>query len=425
MSQWGHDFRPDYLTLSVLHERWPDVPRIALTATATEATHAEIAERLRPGRAPGTSSRASTGRTSSTGSSRRTSRARSCSTCCAPSTPATPASSTASRAHRSRQTAEFLVDQRHRRAAVPRGSRRGARAPRTSPGSCARTASSWSRPSRSAWASTSPTCASSPTSTCPSRSRATTRRPAAPAATACPSTAWLAYGLQDVVQQRRMIDSSRGRPRAPPPARRAPRRDARAVRDGRVPPGAAARATSARRSDAVRQLRHLPDAARSPGTARSPAQKLLSTVVRLHRERNQRFGAGHLDRHPARQEHRRRSRSYGHDALTDVRHRRRPARRRVARRRAPAARAGPARRRRGDYGTLALTEASGEVLRRTAPVMLRRETRAARRRARPRPNGEAGRHGRGGAARPGRAGVRAAARLARRDRPRRRASRPT
>jgi ATP-dependent DNA helicase RecQ len=46
VAQWGHDFRPDYLELSRLHERWPDVPRIALTATATEATHAEIATRL-------------------------------------------------------------------------------------------------------------------------------------------------------------------------------------------------------------------------------------------------------------------------------------------------------------------------------------------------------------------------------------------
>ncbi|GAB3582293.1 DNA helicase RecQ [Amycolatopsis endophytica] len=46
VSQWGHDFRPDYLGLSELHERWPDVPRIALTATATKATHAEIVSRL-------------------------------------------------------------------------------------------------------------------------------------------------------------------------------------------------------------------------------------------------------------------------------------------------------------------------------------------------------------------------------------------
>lgn len=46
VSQWGHDFRPDYLALSMLHERWPAVPRIALTATATEKTRDEIVQRL-------------------------------------------------------------------------------------------------------------------------------------------------------------------------------------------------------------------------------------------------------------------------------------------------------------------------------------------------------------------------------------------
>ncbi|GAA1832509.1 DNA helicase RecQ [Pseudonocardia ailaonensis] len=46
VAQWGHDFRPDYLMLSELHQRWPSVPRIALTATATAHTRTEIAERL-------------------------------------------------------------------------------------------------------------------------------------------------------------------------------------------------------------------------------------------------------------------------------------------------------------------------------------------------------------------------------------------
>lgn len=46
VSQWGHDFRTDYLALSLLHQRYPDVPRIALTATADERTRQEITQRL-------------------------------------------------------------------------------------------------------------------------------------------------------------------------------------------------------------------------------------------------------------------------------------------------------------------------------------------------------------------------------------------
>jgi ATP-dependent DNA helicase RecQ len=51
VAQWGHDFRPDYLGLSVLHERWPAVPRIAVTATATRQTLAEITSGLGLGEA--------------------------------------------------------------------------------------------------------------------------------------------------------------------------------------------------------------------------------------------------------------------------------------------------------------------------------------------------------------------------------------
>ena len=46
VSQWGHDFREDYLSLNLLHERYPEVPRIALTATADDLTRADIITRL-------------------------------------------------------------------------------------------------------------------------------------------------------------------------------------------------------------------------------------------------------------------------------------------------------------------------------------------------------------------------------------------
>ncbi|SDT20770.1 DNA helicase RecQ [Bradyrhizobium canariense] len=52
VSQWGHDFRPEYIGLSVISERFPNVPRIALTATADELTRQEITDRLGLANAP-------------------------------------------------------------------------------------------------------------------------------------------------------------------------------------------------------------------------------------------------------------------------------------------------------------------------------------------------------------------------------------
>ena len=64
VSQWGHDFRPEYRSSRILHERFPDVPRMALTATADAQTRADIIARLELGRRRASSSPASTGRTS-------------------------------------------------------------------------------------------------------------------------------------------------------------------------------------------------------------------------------------------------------------------------------------------------------------------------------------------------------------------------
>ena len=105
VSQWGHDFRPEYRQLKVLAERFPNVPRIALTATADERTREEIVSELKLEQAPSASSPASTGRTSATPSRpwAAWARASGCGSSSRPSMPRMPASSTACRASRSRR----------------------------------------------------------------------------------------------------------------------------------------------------------------------------------------------------------------------------------------------------------------------------------------------------------------------------------
>ena len=254
----------------MLHERWPDVPRIALTATATEATRREIAERLdldgaralrlelRPAEHPVPHRAEERG--------------------CAAAARLHPHRAPRRRGHRllplardrSRRPPTFLARERHRTplpyhagldagaarpqpVALPARRRRGRRRDDRVRHGHRQARRALRRPPRPAEVA----------------SRATTRRPVAPAATALPSTAWLAYGLQDVVQQRRMIDAARATSRTAAGCRSTSTRCSRSARRssaagvqllgyfGAAEPSRAATATPASRRP-------------SRGTARSP-----------------------------------------------------------------------------------------------------------------------------------------------------------
>ena len=290
VSQWGHDFRPDYLQLSVLHERWPSVPRIALTATATAATRAEIAQRLdlrgarqfvssfdRPNiqyrieaKAQPLQQLLSLLRTENVGDAGIV--------------------YCLSRAS-VEKTAEFLND--NGVAALPYHAGLDARV----------RASNQSRFLREEGIVMVATIAfgmgiDKPDVRfvahldLPKSVEGYYQETGRAGRDGQSATAWLAYGLQDVVQQRRMIDQSEGDA--------AHRRNLSAHLDAML---ALCETVECRRVQLLSYFGQDSTACGNCDTCLSPpetwdgtvpAQKLLSTVVRLKRERNQSFGAGHL-----------------------------------------------------------------------------------------------------------------------------------
>jgi ATP-dependent DNA helicase RecQ len=368
VSQWGHDFRPDYLELQVLHERWPEVPRIALTATATQATREEIALRLKLAGAklfvssfdrPNIQYRIVPKNepkrqllTLLQGEHRgdagivyclsRDSTEKVAQFLTEHGIPALPYHAGLDAATRARHQARFVredglvivatiafgmgIDKPDVRFVAHLDLPRSVEGYYQETGRAGRDGQ--------------------------------------------PATAWLAYGLADVVQQRRMIDSSEGD--------FAHRRRLQSHLDAML---ALCEATDCRRSQL---LAYFSERAASCGNCDTclappqvwdgtvPAQKLLSTVVRLDRERDQRYGAGQiidilLGRKTAKVDER------GHHALSTfgIGTELKEAEWRAVVRQLLAQGLLAVQ---GEYQTLGLTEASAEVLRGQREVMLRRDT---------------------------------------------------
>lgn len=290
VSQWGHDFRPDYLALSMLHERWPAVPRIALTATATEQTHLEIQKRLQLSNArhfvasfdrPNIQYRIvpkdqpqkqllellRTEHDGDAGIVYCLSRAS------------------------VEKTAEFLVEQGI--AALPYHAGLDARVR-------AANQSRFLREDGMIMVATiafgmgidKPDVRFVAHLDLPKSVEGYYQEAGRAGRDGLPATAWLAYGLQDVVQQRRMIETSEGD--------LAHRRRLSAHLDAML---ALCETVQCRRMQLLAYFGETSTPCGNCDTCLNPpeswdgtipAQKLLSTIVRLQRERNQRFGAGHL-----------------------------------------------------------------------------------------------------------------------------------
>ncbi|WP_346539462.1 DNA helicase RecQ [Micromonospora sp. DPT] len=368
VSQWGHDFRPDYLALSMLHERWPTVPRIALTATATSATRAEIASRLKL-----TDARhfvASFDRPNI--QYRIVPKKEPRKQLLALLRDEHPGDAgivyCLSRAS-VEKTAEFLVA--NGVAALPY---------HAGLDSATRAANQqrFLREDGLVMVATiafgmgidKPDVRFVAHLDLPKSVEGYYQETGRAGRDGLPSTAWLAYGLQDVVQQRKMIETSEGD--------LAHRRNLATHLDAML---ALCETVRCRRVQLLEYFGQSGaagcgncDTCLTPpetwdGTV--PAQKLLSTVFRLDRERNQRFGAGHcVDILLGRQTDK--ITQYGHDSLstfgigTELRE---AEWRGVVRQLLAEGLLAVE----GDYGTLALTEASAEVLGRRRTVTMRRE----------------------------------------------------
>ncbi|GMA32471.1 DNA helicase RecQ [Litorihabitans aurantiacus] len=290
VAQWGHDFRPDYLRLSVLHERWPRVPRIALTATATEATRREIVTRLELGDAasfvssfdrPNITYRIEPKqqplqqllaliRAEHDGDAgivyclSRASVEKTAAALVAAGIPALPYHAGLDAGVRAANQARFLrEDGLVMVATIAFG-----------------------------MGIDKPDVRFVAHLDLPKSVEGYYQETGRAGRDGLPSTAWLAYGLADVVQQRRMIEGSDGD--------LAHRRNLSAHLDAML---ALCETVQCRRVQLLAYFGQDSQACGNCDTCLTPpqswdgtvaAQKLLSTVVRLERERNQRFGAGHL-----------------------------------------------------------------------------------------------------------------------------------
>ncbi|QTE31408.1 DNA helicase RecQ [Pengzhenrongella sicca] len=290
VAQWGHDFRPDYLRLAVLHEHWPAVPRIALTATATEATHAEIAERLQLRDARHFVASFDRPNIQYRIVAKDNPRAQLLELLRAEHPGDAGIVYCLSRAS-VEQTARYLSD--HQIPALPYHAGLDSRVR-------AANQARFLREDGLVMVATiafgmgidKPDVRFVAHLDLPKSVEGYYQETGRAGRDGLPATAWLAYGLQDVVQQRRMIDTSDGDA--------AHRRRLGAHLDAML---ALCETVECRRVQLLAYFRQssLPcgncDTCLAPpqtwdGTI--PAQKLLSTVARLDRERDQRYGAGHL-----------------------------------------------------------------------------------------------------------------------------------